>query len=251
MEELKNKLWVYGHPTNSLKHITIKDSNVDAVDSLNDFGAKNLFFIPMGLPCDKNAKCQEMKDVAKVGWSVGNRQEAQEIIELKKKWPNISVAIFDDFFNATNPGSNFTNYSIKEMLALKESFNSAGIEMWAVFYSDQTDPGAWVDYLKVFDGVTFWFWREPSMEEFDSKCQFLIEHTQGQKRMLGCFLYNIGHRKEALTEMTRYQLDKNLERIKKGELDGIILHTNAFGGVGYKAYDEAARWCKEHGNDLV
>lgn len=253
MEALKNKLWVFGHPTNSLKGVfgITGDSDVEAIASLKDFGAENLFFVPMGRPISREEKNEEMKNVAKTGWSIDSMQDALDIIEHKKRWPNLAIGLYDDFFSETNPDANYTNYSIKDMIKIRDSFHEAGLEMWGVFYAMQTEPGAWIDYLKIFDGVTFWFWNEPTKEEFDEKCRFFFDHTKGQKRMIGCYLYNLGDEKEAKPEMVRYQLDRELEFMKQGEIDGIIMHTNVFGGLGYAAYDEGVNWCREHCEDLV
>ena len=253
MEKLKNKLWIFGHPTNSLKGVlgVRGDSDLEAVASMEVFGAQNIFYVPMGRPTDRDQKSYEMRNARKVGWNIDNITEVRELIPLKAKYQNIEIGLFDDFFSENNPDSNYTNYSIKQMLALREELHEAGLEMWAVFYSMQTEPGAWIDYLKIFDGVTFWFWSEPTVAEFEEKCEFFFEHTKGQKRMIGCYMFNLGEEKEATPESVRYQLNRDLDFIKEGKLDGIILHTNAFGGLGYKAFDEGVAWCREHGEDLV
>lgn len=253
MEPLRNKLWVFGHPANALKNIfgITRDSDVEAIASMADFCAENLFFIPMSRPCDRDEKSREMQNIKNTGWSTDNRTEIAELIELKAKYPNIKIALFDDFFSESNPNGNYTNYAIDELKEIKKRLNDAGLEMWAVFYSMQTELDAISDYLGIFDGVSFWFWDEPMRAEFDEKCEFFFEYTKGQKRMMGCFLYNLGKEREADPEMVRYQLDRNLQFVKEGKLDGIIMHSNLFGGMDFAAYDEGVTWCLKHCEDLV
>ena len=51
--------------------------------------------------------------------------------------------------------------------------------------------------------------------------------------------------------MVRYQLDNNKKFIEQGELEGVILHNNNFGGLNFAAYEEAKKWMDEHGNEVI
>ena len=253
MEALKNKLWIWGHPTNSLKGIfgLTKTSTVSVVDAVNEFGAVGAIYVPMGRPCYRPSINADMHTVKKTGWSMESEKDVLDLIEQKKEWDNLKIGIYDDFFSEANAQSNFTQYSVEKMIELREKMHEAGLEMWVVFYTMQIDLDVWKDYLKVFDGVTLWLWDEPTNEEFDEKCKWFFKETEGQRRMIGCYLYNFGKEKEATKESVRYQLDRNLEFVKDNKIEGIILHTNVVGGMSFEAYDEAKLWVKEHGEELV
>ena len=64
---IKDKLWIWGHPVNSLKGsfgIT-KDSDVSPMEGAKYLGANNIFYVPMGRKIDRSACNEEMKDVAR------------------------------------------------------------------------------------------------------------------------------------------------------------------------------------------
>jgi hypothetical protein len=251
MMNIKDKLWIWGHPVNSLKGsfgIT-KDSAVSPMEGAKYLGANNIFYVPMGRKIDRIACNQDMRDVARVGWSIESEQQLLDLIDQKKEYPNLSIAIFDDFFNPENTGWNYTNYTIEKMLEMREKLHTVGIEMWVVLYTRLLDMDI-KDYLEVFDGVSFWYWHETSEEDFEEKNNWLFENTKGQKRLIGCYLYDFGNQRELPAETVRYQLDKNLTYIKEGKIDGVILHTNAVGGMGFEAYEEAKRWVDAHCNLL-
>ena len=69
MNTIKDKLWIWGHPANSLKGNfgLTKDSDVSPVDGAQYLGANNIFYVPMLLPVDRKACCQQMRNVKQVG----------------------------------------------------------------------------------------------------------------------------------------------------------------------------------------
>lgn len=252
MKDLKDRLWIWGHPENSLKGYfgITKDSDVSPVEGAAYLGAGNIFYVPMGRPTDRDAATLKMQSVSQVGWSMEREENVLELIELKKKYPNITKAVFDDFFNPENIHTNFTNYSVKKMLEMKEKLHEAGIEMWVVLYTRLLENDIRT-YLKLFDGVSYWYWHEASEEEFNQKIEWLFENTPGQKKMVGCYLYDFGNEREMNPETVRSQLDKNLQFIQEGRIEGIILHTNAVGGMGFAGYEEARKWVEENSAETI
>jgi len=253
MKTVKDTLWIWGHPVNSLKHCAglEKDSDVSALDAMYAFGAGKIFYVPMGRALDRVACNREMAEAGELGWSIESAQDVEALIAQKADFPNLTCGIFDDFFSESNAGRNYLQYSLEQLIDLREKMHSAGLEMWVVFYTMQVSMEEWKPYLSLFDGVTYWFWDEPDNDLFDEKCRWFVENTPNQKRMIGCYFYNFGQAKEATVESVRYQLDRDLEMLKDGTIEGIILHTNAVGGMGFAAYDEALRWTAEHGDDEI
>lgn len=243
MGSLKDRIWIWGHPENSLKgHFGItEDSDVTPVTGAKYLGANNVFYVPMGHPVDRNRCNEDMKEVARVGWSMESEQNLLDLIEQKKTYPNLSVAVFDDFFNPENTGWNYTNYSIEKLIEMREKLHEVGMEMWVVLYTRLLHMDI-QEYLAVFDGVSYWYWHEASEEEFEEKNRWLFENTKGQKKLIGCYLYDFGNHRQMPPETVRYQLDRNLAYIREGKIDGIVLHTNAVGGMGFAAYEEAKHW---------
>ncbi len=244
MRTVSDGLWLWGHPAGSLN----PNSQVTPLDGAAYLGTKNIFYVPMGRRMDRAAETEKMAAVTGIGWSMESERQVLELIELKKRYPNITIAVFDDFFNEENVAANYTNYSIEKMQELKRRLHDVGIEMWVVVYTRLLHMDV-SDYLAVFDGVSYWFWHEATEDEFEAKCQWFFTNCPEQKKLIGCYLYDFGNAKEMPPETVRYQLDRNLMFMKEGRIDGIVLHTNAVGGLGYEGYEEARRWTLEHGEE--
>ena len=249
MENLKNRLWIWGHPTNSLKGCCglTADSDVSPMDAAREFGAAGVMYVPMGRTLDRAAINREMADADMIGWSIESKQDILDLIEQKATFANLKLGVFDDFFSPENATRNYTNYTVEELIDLRERMHAVGLEMWVVFYVMQIGDDSWKPYFDVFDGVTYWFWHEPTDEEFDEKCEWFFGQTVGKKRLIGCYLYDFGNERPATARSVRYQLDRHQQFMEQGKTEGIILHTNAVGGMGLEAYGEAVRWCAEHG----
>ena len=251
-DRVSDKLWVFGHPVNSLKGCAglSGDSKVSPIEAMNDFGARNLFYVMMGRPADIVRYNEEAVSAARIGWSVDGSVRLEDILAQAKVFPNIDRALFDNFFSAENSGNNWKKYSLQDLMNIRDRLHAAGLEMWVVYYTMQSDLDAGA-YLELFDGVTFWFWDEPSNDYFDRSCEQFIRNTPGKKRLIGCYLYNFGQSREATADSVLHQLDREKDLIDAGLIDGIILHTNAVGGLGFGAYEAAKKWTDLHKDDFV
>ena len=55
------------------------------------------------------------------------------------------------------------------MAAIRDKLHAAGLEFWVVFYSENVEQFGIErlrPYLKMFDGVTFWFWDEKDVADY-------------------------------------------------------------------------------------
>ena len=253
MDTIQDRLWIWGHPENSLLGCfgIDKESHVTPVNGMKELGAKNLFYVPMNKETDRDAMSYEMqRECLSFGWSIENREQAQALPELKKKYPNLSCGVFDDFFCPENAVNNMTAYTTDELRRIKTMLNDAGMELWAVYYERQIDLDL-TPYLDCFDGFTFWFWRQPTEEEHERVIDRFISKTPGKRRRIGCYLYDFGRETPCKPENIPKELDRDAALMRRGLCEGIILHTNAVGGMGLAAYDEAIKWVQKHGNEPV
>jgi hypothetical protein len=69
--------------------------------------------------------------------------------------------------------------------------------------------------------------------------------------MFGCYLYNFGERKQATAEAVKWQLDFYLEKLRSGEAEGVVLHTNTMADMDFPAYDAAIEWLDLHGDEEI
>ncbi|MGI6172279.1 MAG: hypothetical protein ACOYI8_00055 [Christensenellales bacterium] len=249
MALVADKLWIWGHPENSLKGCfgLTKESFVSPLDGMRELGAKNVFYIPMGRPVDRDARSAEMqRHCGAFGWSIENPDVARILPELKKKYPALSIGIFDDFLQEENTSANMNAFSLDALREIKSNLHAVGVEMWAVFYERDMDKD-FAPYLSVFDGITFWFWSQPTPSAYEQTLQRLFAKIGDARCMLGCYLYDFGREKECDPNEVLYELTRGMEMLHSGRIEGIILHTNAVGGMDFDAYAAAARWVGQYG----
>lgn len=236
-------LWIWGHPTNSLLNCfgIQKESKMSPVEGAKYLGAENIFYVPMGHPTDIEAENKLMSRCKNVGWAIEAPHIADEIIVQAKKYPNIKIGIFDDFFNEENIKNNNLNYNSETLSDIREKFHEVGMEMWMVLYTKQFDKEI-MPLLKEFDGISMWFWNESDVDNFERRIEQFFKFTENKKRLIGCYLYNFGDNRGATPKKVEYQLTRHLELLKSGDINGTILHTNAVADIGLEAVETARQF---------
>ena len=78
-----------------------------------------------------------------------------------------------------------------------------------------------------------------------------LERHKNQKRMVGCYLYDFGNKKEASPQIVLYQLNRAKEMLKSGQVEGIVLHTNGVADMGFEAVEVAKKWMEENGDEII
>ncbi|NLE31369.1 hypothetical protein GX618_03820, partial [Candidatus Dojkabacteria bacterium] len=64
-------------------------------------------------------------------------------------------------------------------------------------------------------------------------------------------LWNFGEHKEATAKAVQWQLERYHQLLVKGEVEGIVLHTNTMADLDYVAYDVAVDWMNKHGDEEI
>ena len=265
-KKLREHFWIWGHPTNAM-HLHVNKaplskgmSFISPVDGLEFIGATNLFFVDFIRDFDMRLEGERTKHVPQVGWAIKHAatkpENVKKLVTVSKEYKNISIGIFDDFFSPANTTNNFTNYTVEQMRQIRKELHQAGLEMWVVFYSENIEQFGLEKirpYLKEFDGVTFWFWDEKDLVDYDKYIDIFLEETVGQKRMIGCYLFNFATNAEVSGKLVLEQLEKERDMIKRGEIQGIILHTNTVFGLKepFEAVEACKEWMLEHGDELI
>ncbi len=265
MKRLRDHFWIWGHPLNSLyeKFGIKKESDMAPVEGMYYLGAENLFIVPMDVPVDRRHETELAKDVREFGWSINyahkHPENVTEICGFAKDFKNLSRGIFDDFFSPSNEANNFTNYTPEMLAGYREELHAAGLDMWAVLYTEnfrQHDMETIQKYVNEFDGISLWFWNEKEvLEDYDKYIEIFLQVAKDKKRMIGCYLYDFGANSPATGKAVVYQLEKEREMIKNGIIEGVILHTNAVIAKDrndpYEAVEAGIAWMKENGDEII
>lgn len=254
-KKIKEQFWLWGHPLNSCqKYVAEKmEMTVTPAECARYFGLTNIYYVPWGHDMDMKEYGKDQKGIAKTGLSVetwGKRGDdpVEETFKLVPLLKNLNRLVFDDFFiKQENPAyiHTYNRMTVKELIKIRERIHAAGLEIWLVLYQHQLEMPEVPEFVKVFDGVSFWFWSEPTVESYHKYSQMFIDMTPEKRRLIGCYLYNFGKKQSANPELVRYQLDRNKELMKKGLIEGVVLHNNNFGGLNIAAYEEAKKWMDE------
>jgi hypothetical protein len=155
---------------------------------------------------------------------------------------------------------------LQDLAQIQERFHNNGIrylDTWMVLYThefalDPEDPAskpydeeAFPAYVEPFDGIIMWTWSEKDVNLIPEKFEAFKKLTEGKRRMVGCYLWNFGQKKPATGEAVKWQLDWWYEKLRAGEIEGIVLHTNTMADLDYEAYDAAIEWMNAHGDDEI
>lgn len=266
MSKLRDHFWIWAHPTNAM-HLHVNKaplskgvSTISPVDGLDYIGATNLFYCDFIRDFDMRLEGERSKHVPEVGWAIKfaatKPENVTKLVTVAKEYPNIKHAIFDDFFSPSNTTNNFTNYTLEQMAEIRDQLHAAGLEFWVVFYSENVEQFGIEKirpYLKMFDGVTYWFWDEKDVADYDKHIDLFLRETEGQKRMIGCYLFNFCTNAPVDGKLVIEQLEKERQMLKDGTIQGVVLHTNTVFGLKepFEAVEMCKAWMEEHGDETI
>lgn len=256
---VRDRFWLWGHPENSCRSFTGKEHGQGYPPAVGAryLGVRNIYYVAFGNAMNIAACAGDMDGIAKTGlaverWGDPDANPVDKTFSLAPLFPNLDRMIWDDFFNGGNPKhiQTWNDRGIPYLRATRDRLHAAGLSMWVVLYQHQLDMPIG-EYLDVFDGVSFWFWNEPDKAGYHEHSRRFLELTPGKRRQIGCYLFNFGLLKEADAAMVRYQLDQNLDLMREGKTEGVILHNNDLQGLGFEAYEEAKTWLSLHGDETL
>ncbi len=262
MARLRDKYWIWGHPENCFlgQYNNDRVCRMTPAEGALYLGARNMYMVPMDLEVNWRQYDLSLTTMDHVGWMMDiNPDKVEKLIEEAKEFPNIDRAVFDDFFTKKilMKQNDDRDVRVAEVEALRDRLHTNEVrplEMWMVLYTRDfvnKKEEEVVPYLKPFDGIILWTWEERDLKDFEKNYKWFLDHTEGQKRMLGLYLYDFGGKKPSDPEWVKWELDRYHELLLAGEVEGIVLHTNALADCGYEAFPIAHEWMKKHGDEII
>ena len=258
---IRDHIWIWGHMENMWYPYIHRETHVTPMQGVAYMDAKNLLYGGGEFEWDKAAEYEASRNLPAVGWCIERAakepENVTELCEAAKKYPNIRMGMFDDFFSMTNPTNNYTNYTPEMLAKYRAQLHEAGVAMWVVLYTQnfpQMDAETIQMYLKEFDGVSLWYWEEEEADlHFDEHMEYFLKLAADKRRMVGCYVYNFDQGKEARPEVVEKQLDKNAALLKNGSVEGVILLSNAMFGTNppFEAVERAKAWMDAHGDEKI
>ena len=268
MATLRDRLWLWGHPEGLFNNNSFGNntpSRMTPMEFCANYGLNRTFMVPCGREVNRRQYNKSFKALKEVVWdcydAVNKPELLERNIEEAKEFNNITGVIFDDMHRQ----GTFKDIPLQKLWDIKERLHNNEVKpltMWMVIYTIEFGKklnayspemtAEFLKYIEPFDGVTMWSWEESTQTPYiPEKWEELKALTPGKKRMFGCYLWNFGESCPATGKWVKWQLDFFLEQIKKGDAEGIILHTNTMADLDLEAYDVMEEWLKEHINDEV
>lgn len=266
MAKLRDRLWLWGHPEGRYNNEfgNHAQSRMTPMECCAYLGIDRTFMVPVEVAVNRRQYNKSFTPLKEVGWECYHAGSDPSVIEPLIKeagdFKNITRVVFDDFHRY----GSFVKIPVENLWKVHERLHNnevKSLDMWMVLYTHEFGEiindypqynEEFKKYIEPFDGVIMWTWCEDKgVPVIPQKWEEFKAITPKQRRMFGCYLWNFGDEKEATGEKVKWQLDFYLDKIKKGEAEGIVLHTNTMADLDLEAYDAALDWLAIHSNDEV
>lgn len=265
---LRDKFWLWGHPEgrynqNADGYGCPDVSRMTPMEGCIYLGVRNTFMVPVGVDVNRRQYNKSFKTLNNVGWECFDACEKPEIIDIAideaKDFPNISCVVLDDFKILDNGELRYKKFPLSMLKQINQKLHNNEVrrlDSWMVLYTyqfgvNEEEDKEFQPYMDEFDGVIMWTWRECDVPLIPEKFEIFKKITPNTRRMVGCYLYNFGEHKQATGDAVKWQLDYYRELLLKGEIEGIVLHTNTMADLDYEAYDVACEWMDKHGDEVI
>ena len=272
--KLQDRFWLWGQDAGSHHAASANKSwKLPGVNKMGPaegaayLGIKNVCRVVMGGAPEPpfDAETEKLRFADQVVWSaVGdassgrygdNHSDLDEVLRQAAKYPNVTGAVLDDFFqHPDHNGGKVARHSLDSLRGMAErlhGFKARPLALWVVWYKGGLD---WPvgDYLGLCDVITYWnMWAAAKFKEIDDDFAKLVAKTPGKRRLAGCYLWNYGEGKPLTIAETRAQCEKYHGWIRDGSIEGVIFCSNCCADLGLEAVAWARDWIKEVGAEEV
>ncbi len=234
------------------------------MEGLEYFGIRNLCRMKMGV--DKNLSyvtdeliVDEKGVMDKLSLSLlgaGGRGDGavdaatmEEIFTVAKRDKRLVSAINDDFFCGNRPEVFTPEVLARQREELHTSIERP-IEFWSVIYERSILKNENVyAHAKEYDLTTFWVWYAENIPNLPAYIEWAKSLTKDGRVILGLYMWDYGNGKAVSDELMKYQLDFAYERLIKGDLEGIMLHSSNNSDIGLHSTVMAKEWLDTFRNE--
>lgn len=272
MTTVADTMWLWGHPagTANTGYTLSTPSRMGPVEGAEYYGVRNIFFVPWreAMPLEETTAAGS--DLREIGWSAEygriaasdtDGDELGALIDLSRRHPNVGRVVLDDFFasgNLDRPepprlAGPYRDLTPDRLAAVRHRLHTEGprpLSTWMVLYTHQMHPDI-KPYLDEFDGIMLWFWWQKDLDNFERRLETFLDLTEGKRRLMGCYVYDFGTPAESDPGRAIWQLDRQLDLLREGTIEGTCLHTNVVADVGFAAPAAARQWVAEHGSQAA
>ncbi len=268
MSTARDRFWLWGHVAAS--HNTgwglPKNSRITPAEAAYYLGIPNVVMVAYQgkpePPFDQEALALSPLD--RVTWSIigdssstrnDEKTDLDEVLDLAKKFPNISAAIMDDFFH--DKGDSAGRASVDQLREYQNTLHAAprangqiGLDLWVVLYSRQLEM-AFTEHVKYCDVLTFWTWNASQLVDLPANFARLEERAPNTRKILGCYMWDYGDHKPMPVDAMAAQCEFGLQALKDGRIEEIIFLSNCVVDVGLEAVEWTRKWIASVGDEMI
>jgi len=210
----------------------------------------------------------------RVVWSVtgsggkGSMNELPFVLDLAKKYPNISGIYLDDFivdieksYNGRRMGR--PALTPEELMSAREMFKEVGhpMEIWVTLYTELLNPddsdGYSCDpplssFINLFDVLTLWTWKSEDLKNLDKNLKALEAVAPKTARIaLGIYTWEYGTGKDIPLDLMEYQCETGLKWLREKRIHEMIFMGNTLFDMGFPSSAFIRNWIKKVGNQKL
>lgn len=265
--EVRDRLWLWGHPTGSHDYLTSefagKQSQFTPARAAEYMGIPNLLMVVFGgkpePPFDATAR--ELESLKRVVWSIvgdagsyrnNQKTDLDEVVSLAERFPNITGAIMDDFFNSSaKDDEKIARYSVEDLADFRAKLHAATrkLDLWVVFYDHELDLPV-SRHLDQCDVIAFWTWNADNLSKLEENFAKAEKVAVGKRIVLGCYMWDYGTGKPMPLDTMKYQCETGLKLLKEGRIEGMIFLASCICDLGLEAVEWTRNWIQEVGGNI-
>jgi hypothetical protein len=220
-------------------------------------GVPNLIMVVYGNepqpPFDVHAV--PMRPLQRVVWSIvgdsgskrnDQRSDLDEVLDLARRFPNVTGAIMDDFFlTNAKPGEPVGRYRPEALRGFRQRLRAGPrpLDLWVVVYAHQLGlPLA--PHLDACDVATFWTWWARELPNLETSFTRFEQVAPACRKVLGCYLWDYGAGQPMPVEMMRHQCELGLSWLKSGRIEGMIFLASCISDLDLEAVEWTRDWIR-------
>lgn len=214
----------------------------------------------------------------RVIWSVvgsggkGGLAELEPVLQLAKKYPNISGIYLDDFIVDVKkqPDGRIAGRPAlqpDELQQARERLKKVGkpMEIWITLYTHEICPPRktnkltyrpcvppLAEFLDLFDVLTLWTWNADELPALEENLAALEAIAPKKARIaLGMYIWDFPNRRPVPPDLMKHQCELGLKWLRQKRIHELIFLANTCLDVGAPSADFARQWIAQVGGQAL
>lgn len=165
----------------------------------------------------------------------------EEIIELAKKYPNVTGGVIDDFYSPKR----LERFSPAVLQKIQKKLSENGLDFWAVLYEVHIAEENLKEYYDCFDGITYWIWKQEHIDDLDAYLELFFDRFPNKRKMLGIYIWDYARLVPMEQERFIKQLDKYAALLLERKVEGLIVCSGCAGDANLETNRFLKRYLRE------